>query len=170
MSRYKWFGFFRRTPGAVTRQEANGPRDPSTGFEPRDVNATAVLLTGLGILLVMWAVVVLLYPLFSYFRAERGIPAAVVSGTPARRPTEPQIQPNPRTDLHAFRAREISELNTYRWVDRKREAISIPIERAIQLLAERGVPPSQPGGDQYYNPQAGTRETGFEGKVEPEPR
>jgi hypothetical protein len=85
-------------------------------------------------------------------------------------PPQPRVQSNPREDLRDFRAREISDLNSYRWVNRKKNVITIPIGRAIQILAQRGVPSSRPGGDKYYAPQAGTRETGFEGKVEPEPR
>lgn len=149
--------------------EHDPPQDPSTRFESKDINATAVFLTGIGVLLVMWVVVVLIMPLFSYFKTERGI-GPIVKELPARVPPEPRVQPNPRADLHEFRAREISALNSYNWVDRKKNVISIPIDRAIQLLAQRGVPASRPGGDQYYKPEAGTRETGFEGKVEPEPR
>ena len=148
----------------------HAPREnPNTRFEPKDINATAVFLTGIGVLIVMWVAVVLIMPLFSYFKAERGI-GPVVKELPARVPPEPRVQPNPRADLHEFRAREVSALHTYGWVDKKSNVISIPIDRAIQLLAQRGVPATQPGGDQYYKPEAGTRETGFEGKVEPEPR
>ncbi|HZT69436.1 MAG TPA: hypothetical protein VFC10_06775 [Terriglobia bacterium] len=145
------------------------PEDPSTRHEPEGINATAVFLTGVGVLVVMWVVVVLIMPLFSYFKAERGI-GPIVNEMPARVPPEPRIQSDPRGDLHEFRARELSALQNYAWVDRKNNVISIPIDRAIQLLAQRGVPPSPPAGDQYYKPEAGTRETGFEGKVEPEPR
>jgi len=145
------------------------PEDPATRFESNDINATAVFFTGIGVLIVMWLVVVLMMPLFSHFKSERGI-GPVATEFPARLPPEPRVQPNPRGDLQEFRAREISDLNSYNWVDRKKQVISIPIDRAIQLLAQRGVPPSRPGGDQYYKPAAGTRETGFEGKVEPEPR
>lgn len=144
--------------------------ESATRFESQDINATAVLFTGLGVLVVLWAVVVLIFPFFSYLKAERGIAPTTVSSQPTRVPPEPRVQPDPRADLHEFRAREISQLNSYQWVDRKNNVISIPISRAIQILARRGVPAGKPGGDQYYDPRAGTRETGFEGKVEPEPR
>ena len=163
-------GLFRaveHTSGQPRRPEE--PIDSATRFEHRDVNATAVFLTGIGVLVLVWAVVVLVYPLFSYFQNQRGAPAAAVTQIPSR-PPEPRIQADPRADLHDFRARESAQLSTYRWVNRKERVISIPIDRAIQLLSQRGVPPSQPGEDKYYDPHAGSRETGFEGKVEPEPR
>jgi len=46
--------------------------------------------------------------------------------------------------------------------------VSIPIERAIQLTLERGIAPTKaPPGNLYFNPQEGSRNTGFEDKVDP---
>jgi hypothetical protein len=56
-------------------------------------------------------------------------------------------------------------------VDHARGVVSLPIERAIQIIARRGIPPQPaPPGMTYFDPRAGTRQTGFEGKVEPEPK
>ena len=44
----------------------------------------------------------------------------------------------------------------------------IPIEGAIELVARQGIPPQRaPKDPKLYPPQAGTRETGFEGKWSP---
>jgi hypothetical protein len=49
--------------------------------------------------------------------------------------------------------------------------VTIPIERAMDLLVQRGIPPQKaPPPNMFYQPRAGTRLTGLEGKVEPEPR
>jgi hypothetical protein len=81
------------------------------------------------------------------------------------------LQESPRLDLKAMRAREDWELNHYSWVDKANGKVAIPIERAMQLLVQRGIPPQKtPPNVALSVPQAGTRETGFEGKVEPEPR
>ncbi len=62
-------------------------------------------------------------------------------------------------------------MNSYRWVDRANGVVSIPIDRAIQIVAQRGIPPQPaPNNMTYFDPQVGTRRTGFEGKVAPEPR
>jgi len=44
------------------------------------------------------------------------------------------------TVLEAFRAREDAELSTYGWVDENAGVVRIPIERAKDLMLERGYP------------------------------
>jgi len=144
----------------------------NTHAEGRDVNAKAIWMAGIGVLLGLWAVVLLLYPLFTYFKYERTggkDPAKVLVYLP-NQPPLPRNSSNPSGNLAAFRAREDSLLNSYLWVDRSKGIVSIPIGRAMQILAGRGIPPSPPGGTAYYPPKAGSMQTGFEGKVEPEPR
>ena len=145
--------------------------DPTTRAEPQDVNVKAVWLAGIGILVVLWAIVLLIYPLFSYYKYERTSgrdPAKVLSYIP-KLPPRPRNENEPYLVLQKFRAREASELTSYQWVDRNKGIVSIPIERAIQLLAQRGIPPTKASGD-YEAPSAGSMQTGFERKVEPEPR
>jgi len=146
--------------------------DPTTRAERRDVNAKAIWIAGIGTLLGVWAVVLLMYPLFTYYKYERTggkNPAKVLTYLPAAPPTPRNVE-NSSRNLREFRAREDAMLNSYQWVDRGKGIVSIPISRAIQILAQKGVPPSPPGGSAYYPPKAGSMRTGFEGKVEPEPR
>ena len=163
-------------------------------YEHSDLSSRAVLITGVSILIGTWVFVWLLYYFFVYLvhsREEAGPPppARAVGKAPIT-PPEPRIQASPSTDLGEMRAREDSQLNSYGWVDRANGIVRIPIDRAIGLVAQRGVPATKPtlkvcpeksatrqagvGGiadpDTLCPPQAGTRETGFEGKVEPEPR
>ena len=44
------------------------------------------------------------------------------------------------TVLEAFRAREQAELTTYGWVDQNAGTVRIPIERAKDLMLQRGFP------------------------------
>jgi hypothetical protein len=127
------------------------------------------MLTGAGVLAGVWIIVLLTYPVFSYFahvRAKTSPPPiqAAVHGTP--QPPEPRLQDNPQRDLKELRAYEDAQLSGYHWLDRVHGTASIPIERAMRILAARGIPP-QPSSDQYFDPQSGARETGFQGKVEP---
>jgi hypothetical protein len=152
------------------REGEADPIHPETRFEAGDLNAKAVLLTGAGLLVVLWAIVLLIYPLFSYFenaRARSSPPPiqAAAHGTP--RSPEPQLQENPQRDLKDVRDYEDAQLNGYQWIDRAQGTISIPIEEAMRIVAARGIPP-QPSSGKYFDPQEGTRETGFQGKVEPQ--
>jgi hypothetical protein len=53
---------------------------------------------------------------------------------------EPRLQPNASEDLAKFRQEEHRRLNSYGWVDQNRGIAHIPIERAKQLVLERGLP------------------------------
>ncbi|HLH17059.1 MAG TPA: hypothetical protein VKX45_07550 [Bryobacteraceae bacterium] len=165
----------RGVPAGV-RESIEGesePIHPGTRAEHRDVNVRAVFWTGVGLLVALWIIVLLMYPLFAFFRRER---AEAEAATPAASrgltvPPGPRLQSNPRRDLQEFRKYEEGQLNGYHWVDHARGVVSLPIERAIEILAQRGIPPQPaPPGMTYFDPRAGTRQTGFEGKVEPEPK
>jgi hypothetical protein len=56
------------------------------------------------------------------------------------RETFPRLQISPSDDLRTLREREDTDLNTYGWVDRSRGVVRIPINRAMDLLLERGLP------------------------------
>jgi hypothetical protein len=150
------------------------PVHPEVRFEHSDINPRRVVWTGVWILLGAWISAGLLYYFYAYLehnRAESGPAPAERAAGRSTVPPEPRIQGSPRMDLQQMRAFEDSQLNSYRWVDRKNGIVSIPIERAIELTAQRGIPPQRaPASLNLYPPQAGTRQTGFEGKVEPEPR
>lgn len=52
----------------------------------------------------------------------------------------PQLQISSRLDLHYFRAQEDKQLTNYAWVDRSAGLVRVPIERAMELVLERGLP------------------------------
>jgi len=61
------------------------------------------------------------------------------------------IPPAPRLQIHAvasweaFREAESQRLTTYGWLDRTQGAVHVPIERAIDIVVERGIGPLPPG-------------------------
>lgn len=64
-------------------------------------------------------------------------------------PPEPRLQPVPERDLAALRQEQETLLGSYGWVDRQAGIARIPIDRAIDLMAQRGlaarVPPVPTG-------------------------
>jgi hypothetical protein len=63
-----------------------------------------------------------------------------VSPQAAQKFPEPRLEKNERLEINDFRLKEEQTLNTYGWVDQKAGIVHIPIERAMQLIAERGLP------------------------------
>jgi hypothetical protein len=153
---------------------ASEPRPEGVRFENSDVDGRGTFIAGVSVLVGTWIVIALVYFLFTYLAHKRAVssppPLAIEThGNPM--PPEPRLQESPRKDLKAFRAREDWELSHYQWVDNAKGVVAIPIDRAIEILASQGIPPQkQPPNLILSQPQAGTRQTGFEGKVAPEPR
>jgi hypothetical protein len=52
----------------------------------------------------------------------------------------PRLQATPPTDLAKLKEAELRRLNGYGWVDRKAGLAHIPIDRAIEIVASRGLP------------------------------
>lgn len=59
---------------------------------------------------------------------------------------EPRLEQNERTELDGFRYGEEEKLNSYGWVDEKAGVAHIPIEQAMKLIAERGLPTTPKAG------------------------
>jgi hypothetical protein len=99
----------------------------------------AWLASGLvvGVALVSLAMVLLFNALDPLERDARATahPLAAVGAPPA-----PNLQPEPQLDLAEFRLRQAKLLSSYGWVDREAGVVRIPIDRAMDLVAERGLP------------------------------
>lgn len=114
------------------------------GHEERDVSAAPIALSAVvlaavcaGAFLAMW----LLFGVFADREARRSPPASPLAATYGpKEPPAPRLQPNPIADLEIMRARDHAALSGYAWVDRDAGVVRIPIERAIELLAARGLP------------------------------
>jgi hypothetical protein len=52
----------------------------------------------------------------------------------------PRLEEDERGQLDGIRLQQDDELYSYGWVDEKAGAVHIPIERAMDLLAQRGLP------------------------------
>lgn len=67
-------------------------------------------------------------------------------GDPVLRFPAPQLQPDPTADLNKYREAVEQQLNSTGWIDQNAGVVHIPVERAIDLVAERGLPvrPAQP--------------------------
>jgi hypothetical protein len=60
------------------------------------------------------------------------------------RPPEPRLQTNPRLELQEMRAEENAVLQTYGWVDREKGVARMPIDEAMKIVVQRGLPARTP--------------------------
>lgn len=70
---------------------------------------------------------------------------------------EPHLQPHPLADRATYEARQRATLTQYAWVDRGAGIVRIPIDRAMQILAERGGPADTAGGSKPAAAHKGRR-------------
>lgn len=113
--------------------------------ETSDVRLSALVKVAIALFVAAVVIHVGLWILFEVYEARtaardpRPLPIELEGGAP-REPPEPRLRPDPRADLAAMRAAEEKVLTTYGWVDREAGVVRIPIERAMEIVAEKGLP------------------------------
>jgi hypothetical protein len=115
--------------------------------EASDVNIGAIFGFGAALIVVALLINLMTYVLFRYFDAREGRPVTaqypLAVGRQDRVPPEPRLQTDPRQDLADLRAKENETLTTYGWVDKNAGVVRIPIDEAVKLTLERGLPSRQ---------------------------
>ena len=106
-------------------------------FSPRGIRW---FTAGLAVLAVMVLVSMggLLWFLSDGWPPRQGIVSPMVPA-PNMSP-EPDLQVASSRDYQEMRAAEEAQLHSYRWVDREAGIAAIPIKRAMEILASRGMP------------------------------
>src|SRR5262245_333042 len=110
--------------------------------EDSDVRLWPLVISGISLATLAGLSLLAMWLLFDYFAARRaGLEVAPSLPVEARpQPLEPRLQVSPERDLKAMMTADMAILHSYGWVDRQAGIIRIPIERAIDLLVERGLP------------------------------
>ena len=131
--------------------DENKQHTPGAGHEETDIDVWAVGKFAVALALVAVAALVLLLGLFRYLLSREGGPPSgrsqVAASEPAKAFPQPQLQESEVLDLKAIRAEEDRVLNGYAWVDPEKGVVRIPISRAMDVLAERGLPVRPQAGE-----------------------
>jgi hypothetical protein len=127
-------------------------------FEQQDVNPKVIFwaLLGLGMLLVVsYFIVIGFYHYMDGYqkahqppqnplaepRAETAKPTRAETQAEIKRAfPEPRLEEDERGQMNSIRLGEEEQLNSYGWTDEKAGTVHIPIERAMELTAQRGLP------------------------------
>ncbi|MDB5384833.1 MAG: hypothetical protein JWM11_479 [Planctomycetaceae bacterium] len=114
------------------------------GHEISDANPFYVSLFAIALILA----IALVFPLMSwmFWRFEAAAkrsdsPLSVVADKQS--PPPPTLQDNPAADLLEFRRAEDQRLSSYGWIDQRQGIVRLPVDRAITILSERGLPEPQ---------------------------
>lgn len=135
-------------------------------FERRDINVKDVIgfLVALAVagVIITFVVSGFYHYLQAHNEAEQAPVSPLVTNAPKdtrHLPTDykdylkqnfprPQLEIDERTELNQIRLNEEQTLASYGWVDQKDGVVRIPIERAMDLIAQRGLPTRTQGATQ----------------------
>lgn len=115
---------------------------PDVGHERSDVNISALVQFGIGLAALAVLSFVLVWVVYHVMEKVHGGPV-VRTGlgvTATALPPEPRLQHAPIADLKNMLDAEDKLLHTYGWVDQQHGVVRVPIDRAIDMLAQRGLP------------------------------
>jgi hypothetical protein len=111
---------------APPAQTNSGP-GPEPGYETTDASAVSLLSFGVGLIVALVVVELVILGFYRLFMSERP------------RPRVERAESNIYEQLRDLRRDEDTKLSSYGWADRKAGVVQIPIDRAIDLVAEQGI-------------------------------
>ena len=131
-----------------------------TGHEQTEVNVRTIVVSLAFLLLGAILAAIVTIGIFRYLHDTYKPDVAAKEAQP-QIPPEPRIEVAPAEQIQALHAHEDHVLTSYSWVDQKSGTVRVPIDRAIDMLAQKGLPahdymsdilggrkpPSQAGGD-----------------------
>jgi hypothetical protein len=136
----------------MTDEIKHGNPEGHGDYERRDIGVTGVFYFIVGLAVATFIVHLLLAGLYDFLdKRARNLQPPVnplienvptdTRNVPARYPEkafpEPRLERDERDEIYNFRMREEDTLNSYGWVDEKAGTVRIPIERAMELEAQR---------------------------------
>jgi hypothetical protein len=123
--------------------EPGFPKERGRGFEERDASIKGLVQFAFWMAVVLAVTLVGMKWTFDYFkRAEPMGPTASPLVTESQRvlPPSPRLQAQPHRELADYCVAQQQEVTTYRWVDQGSGVVHIPVDRAMDLILERGLP------------------------------
>ena len=130
---------------ALEVQEAEAQVDTQSiarAHEVHDINIRAITLFGVALLAI---ILVSLYALRAMAGMWSGEPLTVdarIAPSEATAPAAPGpgVEAKPAVELEQVLAPQRERMNSYGWIDKNAGTIHVPIERAMTLLLEEGLP------------------------------
>ena len=130
-------------PHGAPEQEHYNLDNPADRHEQRDVNVKAVSKFAIGLALLCIAAFAIVVGVFRFLEhVTSGVPSGRQNAAidARERPPAPQLEETPALDLEREQAAEQELLHTYGWIDKQAGVVRLPIDRAIDLMAQRGLP------------------------------
>jgi hypothetical protein len=117
------------------------PKHGEEGYEHADANVRSIyhfgVVLAILIVVVMWAMV----HTYNFFAKHESLgPPASPFENQRELPPQPRLQPHPAGDLKRYCEMEQEQLSTYGWVDKNNGLVRIPVDRAMDIVLQKGLP------------------------------
>lgn len=131
-------------------EHSSQPNNPEIQYEKTDAGVRPLywFLVWITVLTVVTAVLSWYgFVKLKDWNGRSGEAAAMADTSSNRQPPEPRLQTREPLDYDAYKSVETEKLTSYGIVDRDTGVFHIPIDEAMRLVVERGLPSSAPAGD-----------------------
>jgi len=155
--------------------EKPAPGEPDTAagdIGDRDVDYRAVYRFAAVLLVIMVVSLLAMWGMSAFLRkalvSSDPPPPVLEEARVKRLPPEPRLETSPPKNLKELREREDAVLTGWSWVDKEKGLARIPVARAAEIIAEKGLLspapaiPAGAAGNPAEKGKKGTKETGKE--------
>ena len=123
------------------------------GYEHEDLSPRGVMYFMLGLAVVVVVIYLIVFGMYHFLDTyekthQTAVGPMVAPETDTRAVThadtqvfpQPRLEESERSQLRQFIEQEDDKLATYNWVDKDKGIVQIPIDRAMDLIVQRGLP------------------------------
>ncbi len=127
-----------RTPTGTNMDHAAHPTN-GAGHETSEVSVKFIVTSLFALLIGVFLACLLVVGIFQFFHRTY-IPEATSLANPQQLPPEPRVEEHPWEQIQDLRKHEDHVLSTYAIIDKAQGTVRIPVDRAIDMLAQKGLP------------------------------
>lgn len=129
-----------------------GPTPPGAKHEHTDIDPSIGYKFASWLLVAMLISAGIVYGAFRLFERQERAAGTLAQKYPLaagvhKDPPTPNLQNQPFKDIYQLRQGETEKLTSYAWVDKEGGVTRIPIDRAMDVMLQRGFPSRPDGAD-----------------------
>jgi hypothetical protein len=122
-----------------------GPTPAGAQYEHTDIDVSIGYNFAIWLIVAMALSLGIVYGVFWLFEGQQASSDAAVQQFPLavgqeKEPPAPRLQTQPFKDIYLLRQDTTDRLNSYGWSDKANGIVHIPIDRAIELTLQHGLP------------------------------
>ena len=129
-----------------------GPTPPGAKYEHTDIDVSVGYKFGLWLTISMLISIGIVTGAFYFFEGQSKAANIAAQKYPLavgqhKEPPTPNLQNQPFKDIYMLRQGEAEKLGSYGWIDKDGGIARLPIDRAMDVMLEKGFPARADGGN-----------------------